>query len=75
MRNQGRGISPHALGLRRVSGPIHRNAAPSTLIQLAMETDGCSVASTGALLAYSGKKCASCLFDYNINKWGHIPTG
>lgn len=57
MRTQARGISPHHLGLRRVSGPIHRNVAPSKLIQLAKETDGCSVASTGALLAYSGKNC------------------
>lgn len=47
-------IKASELGLRQVSGQVHRNLAPQLLKQIAVETDGCSVAASGALLAYSG---------------------
>lgn len=51
---QGVPVGAHDIGLRRVSCPIHHNLGPDQLVDLAKETDECSVASSGALIAYSG---------------------
>lgn len=44
------------IGVLQAAGTVYRNAVPHVLNRLAVESDGCSVASSGALLAYSGTK-------------------